>query len=76
VSGFVEEGGEVAFERCFVVQVAGVACDSVRGGGVGGLEFRDGVCHAVGIGGGDCDVGAEFEGGFCDAVADAWFVLV
>ena len=35
------------------------------------MEFLDGFGDAVGVGGGDCYVGAEFEGGFCDAVADA-----
>jgi hypothetical protein len=47
--GFVEEGGEVAFEGCFVVEVAGVAGDSLGSGGVSGLEFRDGFCDAVGV---------------------------
>jgi hypothetical protein len=48
-----------------------VAGDSLGGGRVGGLEFRDGFCDAVGVRGGDCYGAAKFEGGFGDGVADA-----
>ena len=40
------------------------------------MEFGDGGGDAVWVGGGDGDGGAEFETGFCDAVADAWGLCV
>lgn len=69
--GFIQEIREIAFERCFVVEVAGVPGDASFGGWVGGLQFGDGGGDAVRVGRGDGDSGAEFKGGFCDAVADA-----
>jgi hypothetical protein len=53
-----------------------MAGDAVFGRWVGGLQFGDGGGDAVGVGGGEGYCGAEFETGFCDAVADAWFVTV
>ena len=49
-----------------------MAGDAGGGGGVGVLEFLDGGGDAGGVGGGDDDGAAVFEGGFGDAVADAW----
>lgn len=53
-----------------------MAGDAGFGGWVGGLQFGDGSGDAVWVGGGDGDGGAEFETGFCDAVANAWAVDV
>jgi hypothetical protein len=53
-----------------------MAGNAVFGGWVGGLQFGDGGGDAVWVGGGEGYCGAEFETGFCDAVADAWFVTV
>ena len=52
-----------------------MARDAGFGRWVGGLQFGDGGGDAVWVGGGDGDSCAEFEAGFCDAVADSWAVL-
>ncbi len=52
-------------------QVAGVACDAALGARVGLEELVDAGVDARLLGGGDDDGGAEFEGGFGDAVAYA-----
>ena len=53
-----------------------MAGDAGFGGWVGGLQFGDGGGDAVWVGRGDGYCCAEFETGFCDAVADAWAVDV
>jgi hypothetical protein len=53
-----------------------VAGDAVFGRRIGGLQFGYGGGDAVWVGGGEGYCCAEFETGFCDAVADAWFVRV
>ena len=71
VGGLVEERLDVGLERVGVGHVARVPGEARARGWVGVEQAREGVVDAGLLGGGDGDVGAEFEAGFGDAKADA-----